>query len=186
MSEPLAYFITFTTYGAWLHGRKPGSVDRDHNAPGTPFLPADPEQEAACHWNVCGRHSRQATASICFKRSVKSSSSRLRRLRSKRRSVMKTADMTAAINGIPKPSASVGLRASSKIGEEHGKKLAIVYVRQSSPQQVVENQESRARQYALADLAKALGWPASACCSSTRIKGKAARVPTIVPAFNAC
>jgi hypothetical protein len=25
---PLAYFITFTTYGAWLHGRAPGSVDR--------------------------------------------------------------------------------------------------------------------------------------------------------------
>ena len=38
---PLAYFITFTTYGAWLHGRAPGSVDREHNAPGTPFLPPD-------------------------------------------------------------------------------------------------------------------------------------------------
>jgi REP element-mobilizing transposase RayT len=36
---PLAYFITFTTYGAWLHGRAPGSVDREHNIPGTPFLP---------------------------------------------------------------------------------------------------------------------------------------------------
>lgn len=45
MSEPLAYFITFTTYGTWLHGRNPGSVDRDHNAPGTPFLPADSELE---------------------------------------------------------------------------------------------------------------------------------------------
>src|SRR5207253_11466813 len=35
-----------------------------------------------------------------------------------------------------------------------------VYVRQSSPQQVVENRESTARQYALADQAAAWGWPA--------------------------
>src|SRR6266700_977813 len=48
MAEPLAYFITFTTYGAWLHGRAPGSVDRQHNVPGTPFLPPDPDTEAAC------------------------------------------------------------------------------------------------------------------------------------------
>jgi REP element-mobilizing transposase RayT len=47
MPEPLAYFITFSTYGTWLHGSNPGSVDRSHNAPGTPLLPADPELEAA-------------------------------------------------------------------------------------------------------------------------------------------
>jgi REP element-mobilizing transposase RayT len=41
-----AYFITFTTYGAWLHGRAPGSVDREHNVPGTPFLPAEYTLEA--------------------------------------------------------------------------------------------------------------------------------------------
>lgn len=41
MSEPLGYFLTFTTYGTWLHGRAPGSVDRLHNVPGTPFLAAD-------------------------------------------------------------------------------------------------------------------------------------------------
>lgn len=46
MSEPLAYFITFTTYGTWLHGRDPGSVDRQHNTPGTPFLPPDARLEA--------------------------------------------------------------------------------------------------------------------------------------------
>jgi REP element-mobilizing transposase RayT len=40
-----AYFITFTTYGTWLHGRHTGSVDRKHNIPGTPFLPADPARE---------------------------------------------------------------------------------------------------------------------------------------------
>jgi REP element-mobilizing transposase RayT len=47
MSDPLAYFFTFTTYGAWLHGRDPGSVDREHNAYDTPYLPADAEQEQA-------------------------------------------------------------------------------------------------------------------------------------------
>jgi DNA invertase Pin-like site-specific DNA recombinase len=49
---------------------------------------------------------------------------------------------------------------SAKIRDAHLDKLAIVYVRQSSPQQVLENRESTARQYALADYARLLGWPA--------------------------
>ncbi|HEV7299531.1 MAG TPA: transposase [Tepidisphaeraceae bacterium] len=47
MGAPLAYFITFTTYGTWLHGRDAGSVDREHNRPGTPFLSANPALERA-------------------------------------------------------------------------------------------------------------------------------------------
>lgn len=47
MAEPFAYLITFTTYGTWLHGRDPGSVDREHNIPGTSLLAADPAMEAA-------------------------------------------------------------------------------------------------------------------------------------------
>lgn len=39
---PLAYFITFSCYGTWLHGHELGSVDRHHNLPGTPYLPYDP------------------------------------------------------------------------------------------------------------------------------------------------
>jgi REP element-mobilizing transposase RayT len=35
---PLAYFITFSCYGTWLHGEKETSVDRDHNIPKTEFL----------------------------------------------------------------------------------------------------------------------------------------------------
>jgi REP element-mobilizing transposase RayT len=31
MSSPLAYLITFTTYGTWLHGDDRGSADRDGN-----------------------------------------------------------------------------------------------------------------------------------------------------------
>ncbi len=41
----LAYFITFTTYGTWLPGMAKGSVDREHNAFGTPWVPADEERE---------------------------------------------------------------------------------------------------------------------------------------------
>lgn len=49
---------------------------------------------------------------------------------------------------------------SAKIREYHWTRLAIVYVRQSSPQQVQDHRESTARQYALVDRAVALGWPA--------------------------
>lgn len=41
----LAYFVTFHTYGSWLHGRDRGSVDDGHNKPGTPFLAPDPWRE---------------------------------------------------------------------------------------------------------------------------------------------
>src|SRR3954465_13561440 len=48
---------------------------------------------------------------------------------------------------------------STKIHDRHLDRLAIVYVRQSDPQQVLNHRESRERQYALADLAAAWGWP---------------------------
>jgi len=46
-----------------------------------------------------------------------------------------------------------------KIRDRHLERIAIVYVRQSRPQQVLEHRESRERQYALADRAVTLGWP---------------------------
>ena len=55
--------------------------------------------------------------------------------------------------------ATFGLRSMSKIRNLHLDRVAIVYVRQSSPQQVLENRESRERQYALAPFAQRLGWP---------------------------
>lgn len=48
---------------------------------------------------------------------------------------------------------------AAKVRDCHLDRKAIVYIRQSSPQQVAEHRESAARQYALADLAVALGWP---------------------------
>src|SRR5689334_25236949 len=55
--------------------------------------------------------------------------------------------------------ATFGLGSTSKIRDTHLNRLAMVYVRQSTPQQVLENRESRERQYALAELAQRLGWP---------------------------
>jgi len=68
----------------------------------------------------------------------------------------------------PTPTASVGpailpahllAARSAKVRDHHLDRKAIVYIRQSSPQQVAEHKESTARQYALADVAVALGWP---------------------------
>ena len=36
---PLAYFISFRTYGTWLHGDQRGSIDRFHNRYRSPYLP---------------------------------------------------------------------------------------------------------------------------------------------------
>ncbi len=46
----------------------------------------------------------------------------------------------------------------TKVAADHLQRLAIVYVRQSTPQQVLEHRESTARQYALAQRAVTLGW----------------------------
>ena len=55
--------------------------------------------------------------------------------------------------------ASSGNDWSGRIQGHHQDRLAIVYVRQSTLQQVLENQESTRLQYALVDRATALGWP---------------------------
>lgn len=47
----------------------------------------------------------------------------------------------------------------TKVRDEHRARLAIVYVRQSTQQQVLEHRESTARQYALVERAVSLGWP---------------------------
>ncbi len=46
----------------------------------------------------------------------------------------------------------------SKITADHLARAAYVYIRQSTPEQVRHNLESKRRQYALADRARALGW----------------------------
>lgn len=48
--------------------------------------------------------------------------------------------------------------AAGKIQPHHLDRLAVVYVRQSTPKQVLDNRESTDRQYQLAARATALGW----------------------------
>src|SRR5438105_3103169 len=54
------------------------------------------------------------------------------------------------------------LRGESKITTSHLRRLAIIYVRQSTIAQVRGNTESTARQYGLAGDAARMGWAASA------------------------
>jgi DNA invertase Pin-like site-specific DNA recombinase len=48
---------------------------------------------------------------------------------------------------------------SAKPKPWHLDRLAMIYIRQSDPQQILDNRESTALQYALRDRALALGWP---------------------------
>jgi REP element-mobilizing transposase RayT len=45
MREPLAYFLTWTCYGTWLHGDARGSVAPGWNSPGTETIAPHPRRE---------------------------------------------------------------------------------------------------------------------------------------------
>ena len=47
---------------------------------------------------------------------------------------------------------------SDKVGERHLARRAILYVRQSTVQQIARNDESRRQQYAMRERLQALGW----------------------------
>ncbi len=51
------------------------------------------------------------------------------------------------------------IEANQKVTSEHLRRNAYLYIRQSTPRQVLENTESAKRQYALRQRAVALGWP---------------------------
>ncbi len=53
---------------------------------------------------------------------------------------------------------SLSLGKQSKITEHHLQRLAYVYIRQSTPRQVLHNQESQINQYQLVQRAENLGW----------------------------
>ncbi|MEJ7640533.1 MAG: recombinase family protein [Singulisphaera sp.] len=71
-----------------------------------------------------------------------------------------SAGYRAAEAAPPLSGATVPGRYEAKIRSLHQARLAMVYVRQSSPQQVLHHRESAARQYGLVHRAVALGWPA--------------------------
>jgi DNA invertase Pin-like site-specific DNA recombinase len=70
---------------------------------------------------------------------------------------------------------SWGRRGSPKIQPAHLEKLAIAYVRQSTPKQVLENRQSTERQYAFAEDAVASGWPRERVLTIDEDLGKSAR-----------
>lgn len=51
------------------------------------------------------------------------------------------------------------LSSEKKIGPSHLERLAVIYVRQSTAQQVLKHEESTRLQYGLVSRARALGWP---------------------------
>ena len=70
-----------------------------------------------------------------------------------------------------------------KVRPWHLDRSAVVYVRQSTPQQVAEHQESTARQYALADRAVDLGWPRERVVVSDDDLGKSGQSAEGRPGF---
>src|SRR6516164_11591618 len=90
---------------------------------------------------------------------------------------MKTAEQIVAAGEVPSPllTTSWGRVSSPKIQATHREKLAIVYVRQSTPKQVLENRQSTARQYAFAEDAVAAGWPRERVLTIDEDLGKSAR-----------
>src|SRR5262245_8734770 len=87
-----------------------------------------------------------------------------------------TVDHDSASAGATPSAMTLGLGSTSKIRDRHLDRLAIVYVRQSTPQQVLENRESRERQYALAQLAQRLGWPAERVVIIDEDQGRSGKV----------
>src|SRR5712691_1834614 len=116
-----------------------------------------------------GRPSPQSTVARHSRRAVASWSNSSTSRTSRRRCRMKTAEIAGTPWSTPshppeaplRHAALVMGRGHSKILARHCTKLAVVYVRQSSLQQVLDNRESTARQYALQDYAVALGWPSA-------------------------
>ena len=74
-------------------------------------------------------------------------------------------------------------RRSAALSDRHLSKLAIVYIRQSSTQQIFDHQESRQRQYALADYAATLGWPRERILVIDEDQGRSGRTVEQRPGF---
>ena len=51
------------------------------------------------------------------------------------------------------------MSSPSKVEPRHTRLRALVYVRQSTPQQVLNNREGTRRQYQLVERARQMGWP---------------------------
>jgi len=70
--------------------------------------------------------------------------------------------------------------SNGKIGLEHWKRWAYVYIRQSDPTQVRDHQESTRRQYELKNRARQLGWPDERIVVIDQDLGQSASDPSLV------
>src|ERR1700681_308752 len=84
---------------------------------------------------------------------------------------------------LPRTQAAAPGRRSTPLSDRHLSKLAIVYVRQSSTQQIFDHKESRERQYALADYAATLGWPHERIVVIDEDQGRSGRTVEQRPGF---
>jgi DNA invertase Pin-like site-specific DNA recombinase len=75
----------------------------------------------------------------------------------------------------PLPPAGPAVWGLGKIQARHHQRLAVVYVRQSSPQQVHEHRESADLQYDLRRRATELGWPADRVTVIDEDQGRSGR-----------
>jgi REP element-mobilizing transposase RayT len=72
-TEPVAYLITFRTYGTWLHGEERGSIDRRHyNRYRTPDMPAnrrllEEEKSALRHEPVILNHQQREVVELAIR-----------------------------------------------------------------------------------------------------------------------
>jgi DNA invertase Pin-like site-specific DNA recombinase len=74
-------------------------------------------------------------------------------------------------------------RKEGKVQARHLERLAVVYVRQSSPQQVHEHRESARLQYDLRGRAAALGWPADRVVVIDEDQGRSGKTAAGRPGF---
>jgi DNA invertase Pin-like site-specific DNA recombinase len=83
----------------------------------------------------------------------------------------------------PRPSAGPTTWGMGKVQARHHQRLAVVYVRQSSPQQVHEHRESADLQYDLRRRATELGWPADRVTVIDEDQGRSGRTVAGRPGF---
>jgi DNA invertase Pin-like site-specific DNA recombinase len=83
----------------------------------------------------------------------------------------------------PSGSAKASGCRSTSLSDRHLSKVAIVYVRQSSTQQIFDHRESRERQYGLVDYAATLGWPRERIVVIDEDQGRSGRTAEHRPGF---
>jgi DNA invertase Pin-like site-specific DNA recombinase len=83
----------------------------------------------------------------------------------------------------PRPTAGPAIWGLGKVQARHHQRLAVVYVRQSSPQQVHEHRESADLQYDLRRRATELGWPTDRVTVIDEDQGRSGRTVAGRPGF---